>query len=90
MLRPNRLRGDPAPAPGIPCRRHLGWGGYIRKVASRRGERPRLRTHKLKGKLSGSWAASVTHDLRLVFELVDHEGERAILLTSVEMHDEVY
>lgn len=31
---------------------------------------PRLRTHKLKGKLSGSWAASVNHDLRIVFEFV--------------------
>lgn len=28
---------------------------------------PRLRTHKLKGKLAGSWASSVAYDLRVVF-----------------------
>lgn len=51
---------------------------------------PRLQTHKLKGKLDGSWAASVTYDLRVVFDFVEHDGERAILLASVGTHDEVY
>lgn len=51
---------------------------------------PRLRTHKLKGKLSGSWAASVAYDLRIVFELVEEGGEEAVLLESVGTHDEVY
>ena len=31
---------------------------------------PRLATHKLKGKLSGSWACTVTYDLRIVFDFV--------------------
>jgi addiction module RelE/StbE family toxin len=51
---------------------------------------PRLRTHKLKGKLASSWACSVAYDLRIVFELVEHEGEQAILLESIGSHDEVY
>lgn len=51
---------------------------------------PRLRTHKLKGKLADSWSASVAYDLRIVFAFVDHEGDEAILLQSVGTHDEVY
>lgn len=51
---------------------------------------PRLRTHKLRGKLAGSWAASVTFELRVVFDFVAHEGGEAILLGSVGTHDEVY
>ena len=30
----------------------------------------RLVTHKLKGKLSGSWACSLGHDLRIIFDFV--------------------
>lgn len=30
---------------------------------------PKLRTHKLKGKLRGSWACSVGYDLRIVFDI---------------------
>jgi len=51
---------------------------------------PKLRTHKLKGKLATSWACSVAHDLRIVFEFAEHEGEQAILLESVGSHNEVY
>ncbi|MBN1360651.1 MAG: hypothetical protein JW993_08670 [Sedimentisphaerales bacterium] len=50
---------------------------------------PRLRTHKLKGSLEGCWASSAGYDLRIVFEFVEHEGQEAILLLSVGMHDEV-
>jgi addiction module RelE/StbE family toxin len=49
-----------------------------------------LRTHKLKGKLAGSWACRVGYDLRVVFSLVEHEGEEAILLETVGTHEEVY
>ena len=31
---------------------------------------PQLETHKLKGKLSGSWACSVGYDLRIIFNFV--------------------
>jgi addiction module RelE/StbE family toxin len=51
---------------------------------------PKLKTHKLKGDLEGSWAASAGYDLRVVFEIVDHEGSEAILLLTVGTHDEVY
>jgi addiction module RelE/StbE family toxin len=51
---------------------------------------PALKTHKLKGELAGSWACSVGHDLRIVFEFVQHEGAEAILLQTIGTHDEVY
>lgn len=51
---------------------------------------PALKTHKLKGELTGSWACSAGYDLRIVFDVVQHEGAEAILLQSVGTHDEVY
>ncbi len=51
---------------------------------------PRLKTHKLKGKLAGSWACSAGYDLRLVFQFVRHKNAEAILLEAVGSHDEVY
>ena len=59
------------------------------------GENPfadRLATHKLKGKLSGSWACSVGYDLRIVFDFVKSTSrqEDDILLMDIGTHDEVY
>lgn len=51
---------------------------------------PMLKTHKLKGDLAGSWAASAGYDLRIVFQIVDYEDSEAILLLTVGTHDEVY
>jgi addiction module RelE/StbE family toxin len=51
---------------------------------------PALRTHKLKGKLTKSWACSAGYDLRIVFQCVRHGGQEAILLEAVGTHDEVY
>ena len=51
---------------------------------------PRLRTHKLKGALEEHWACTVDYDLRIVFEMVEHEGEQAVLLNTLGTHDEVY
>jgi len=51
---------------------------------------PLLRTHKLKGKLEGSWACSAGYDLRIVFEFVLYEGSQAILLETIGSHQEVY
>jgi mRNA interferase YafQ len=51
---------------------------------------PRLKTHKLKGNLAGSWACSAGYDLRIVFQFVKHKGSEAILLEAVGSHDEVY
>lgn len=51
-----------------------------------------LETHKLKGKLSGSWACKVGYDLRIVFDFVKSEGQKEedILLLGIGSHDEVY
>jgi mRNA-degrading endonuclease YafQ of YafQ-DinJ toxin-antitoxin module len=51
---------------------------------------PRLKTHKLKGDLQGSWACSGGYDLRIVFEIVTFQGSEAILLESVGTHEEAY
>ena len=53
---------------------------------------PRLATHKLKGKLAGSWACSVGYDLRIVFDFVksSEQQEDDIFLLEVGTHDEVY
>ena len=51
---------------------------------------PELKTHKLKGELAGSWACSAGYDLRIIFELIPHEGAEAILLVTIGTHDEVY
>jgi len=51
---------------------------------------PQLKSHKLKGKLAGSWACSAGYDLRIVFQFVKHSGQEAILLEGVGTHDEVY
>ena len=48
---------------------------------------PRLRTHKLSGKLAGQWAFSIDDDCRVVFEFI---GEDRVLLIDVGSHDEVY
>ena len=53
---------------------------------------PQLETHKLKGKLSGSWACSAGYDLRIVFDFVKSEKSNTddILLLAIGTHDEVY
>ena len=47
---------------------------------------PSLKTHKLKGNLEGLYACSLTHDLRIVFEL----STDTIHLIDIGSHDEVY
>ena len=51
---------------------------------------PRLKTHKLKGKLAGCWACSGGYDLRILFEFVKSGDSPAILLLNVGTHDDVY
>ncbi len=53
---------------------------------------PHLETHKLKGKLSGSWACTVGYDLRIVFDFVKSEKQKEddILLLEIGTYDEVY
>lgn len=51
-----------------------------------------LETHKLKGKLSGSWACSVGYDLRIIFDFIKNEKQQAddIFLIGIGTHEEVY
>lgn len=51
---------------------------------------PLLRTHKLRGPLTGCWACSAGPDLRVVFEYTQHEGAEAILLLALGTHEQVY
>ena len=53
---------------------------------------PSLKTHKLKGKLSGAWACTVDYDCRIIFNFkksLDSDVEE-ILLIDIGSHDEVY
>ena len=49
-----------------------------------------LKTHKLKGKLSGSYACSINYSIRIVFSFCQYQGHDAILLESIGTNDEVY
>ena len=49
---------------------------------------PRLKTHKLSGKLKGLWAFSVSYNCRVIFMFLDKQNE--ILLIDIGAHDEVY
>lgn len=53
---------------------------------------PQLETHKLKGKLAGSWACSAGYDLRIVFDFVKNKEQKVddIFLIEIGTHDEVY
>jgi len=51
---------------------------------------PLLKTHKLKGDLEGSWACSISYELRIVFKFVQYKGAEAILLETVGTHEDVY
>ena len=48
---------------------------------------PRLRTHKLSGKLKELWAFSVEYDVRVVFYFVN---PTQVILVDIGSHDEVY
>ena len=53
---------------------------------------PTLKTHKLRGKLSGLWACYVEYDCRIVFtfEKVPDDDKDLIVLADIGKHDEVY
>ncbi len=51
---------------------------------------PKLKTHKLKGKLEGSLACSVGYDLRIVFRFGQYEDREAVFLETIGTHEEVY
>jgi addiction module RelE/StbE family toxin len=51
-----------------------------------------LATHKLKGRLAGTWACSAGYDLRILFEFVPNPEtkEEDLFLIEIGTHDEVY
>ena len=52
---------------------------------------PLLETHKLKGKLLGSWACSIGYNFRIIFDFVENkQNENDIFLITMGTHDEVY
>ena len=48
-----------------------------------------LKTHKLSGKLKGSWSFSVAFDLRVVFYFTKDKSKNAVFV-DIGKHDEVY
>ena len=48
---------------------------------------PRLRTHKLSGRLKDLWAFSVTRDIRIIFEFLEADE---VLFHSIGPHQVVY
>jgi len=48
---------------------------------------PRLKTHKLTGKLEGLWAFSCSFDCRIIFKFINNNE---VLLVDIGSHDEVY
>ena len=46
-----------------------------------------LRTHKLSGKLKGTWTFSINDDYRVLFEFIDDDK---VLLIDFGTHDDVY
>jgi len=57
------------------------------ELFSRNPFHPRLRTHKLSGKLEGLWAFTVAYDCRVVFKFFNGDD---VLLVDVGGHEEVY
>ena len=50
---------------------------------------PKLRTHKLSGKLKNLWSFTVENDLRVVFFFTDDKPKRAVFV-DLGSHNEVY
>jgi mRNA interferase YafQ len=53
---------------------------------------PSLRSHKLKGDLSGRWSCSIDYRNRILFNFVTNfdSGEEEIFLLTLGSHDDVY
>jgi len=49
---------------------------------------PSLKTHKLKGKLSEFYSASVTDDIRIIFQFAEDKNDLSILLLSIGSHND--
>lgn len=50
---------------------------------------PRLRTHKLSGKLKNLWSFTIENDVRVVFFFTDDKPKKAVFV-DLGSHNEVY
>ena len=50
---------------------------------------PKLKTHKLSGKLKNLWSFSIENDVRVVFLFTDDKPKRAVFV-DLGSHNEVY
>jgi mRNA-degrading endonuclease YafQ of YafQ-DinJ toxin-antitoxin module len=50
---------------------------------------PKLKTHKLSGKLKSLWSFYVDYDFRVVFYFTKDKPQKAVLV-DIGTHDEVY
>lgn len=50
---------------------------------------PKLKTHKLSGKLKELWSFSIEYDLRVVFFFTKDKPKKAVFV-DIGTHDEVY
>jgi addiction module RelE/StbE family toxin len=50
---------------------------------------PKLKTHKLSGKLKDLWSFSIEYDLRVVFYFTKDKPKKVIFV-DIGTHDEVY
>jgi mRNA-degrading endonuclease YafQ of YafQ-DinJ toxin-antitoxin module len=50
---------------------------------------PKLKTHKLSGKLKGLWSFYVDYDFRVVFYFTKGKPKKAVFV-DIGSHDEVY
>ena len=50
---------------------------------------PKLKTHKLSGKLKGLWSFSLEYNIRIVFFFTTDKPKKAVLV-DIGTHEEVY
>jgi addiction module RelE/StbE family toxin len=50
---------------------------------------PRLRTHKLSGKLKNLWSFSIEFNIRVIFFFTDNKPKKAVFI-DIGTHREVY
>ncbi len=48
---------------------------------------PRLKTHKLQGKLNGFWAFSINHKYRIIFDFKDKNTIRFYLIGDHDIYE---
>lgn len=62
----------------------------VLKIMSDDPFHPKLRTHKLHGKLNHLFASSIDYEYRLIFSINVVEEAPSIILIDIGSHDEVY